>query len=125
MVVGLTHGEAGQRDGEGGVRQAQQERCRTESVLCGQPARGHRGQRHRAIAGGLIESHRQAALLGPDEVDLHDDRRRPGEPLVDAEQDVGEEPADEEGELRRVARSPRVGVLTVGILLTEGIPPGG
>ena len=42
----------------------------------------------RAVAGGLVEAHREAAPGRTDEVDLHDHRRRPGQALVDAEQHV-------------------------------------
>jgi hypothetical protein len=54
------------------------------------PAGGERGDGDGAVAGGLVEAHGEAAACGADEVDLHDDGGRPGEPLVDAEQDVGE-----------------------------------
>jgi hypothetical protein len=36
------------------------------------------GQGDGSIAGRLVETHRQAAASRPDEIDLHDDRRRPG-----------------------------------------------
>ena len=50
-----------------------------------------RAQRDGEVAGELVEAHREAAPFRADEVDLHDDRRRPGEPLADAEEHVREE----------------------------------
>ncbi len=61
-----------------------------------QPGRERR-EGDRAVAGGLVEAHREAAPRGTDEVDLHDHRRRPGQPLVHAEQDVG---GDDPGPVR-------------------------
>ncbi len=58
---------------------------------CGDVAGGERGDGDGAVAGGFVEAHRESAPGGADEVDLHDHRRRPGEALVDAEQDVGED----------------------------------
>ena len=58
---------------------------------CGDEAGRERGERDRAVAGGFVEAHREAAPGGADEVDLHDDRGRPGQSLVDAEQHVGED----------------------------------
>ena len=54
-----------------------------------EPAAEAGGERDAAVAGGLVEPERQAAAPGADEVDLHHDGHGPGEPLVDAEQDVG------------------------------------
>jgi hypothetical protein len=54
-----------------------------------EPAAQPRCQGDSAVAGGLVQPQREAAPLRPDEVDLHHDRHRPGEALVDAEQDVG------------------------------------
>ena len=41
------------------------------------------------IACEFIEAHGKAARFGADKVDFHDDRHRPGEALIDAEQRVG------------------------------------
>ena len=41
------------------------------------------------VAGGLVQAHGQPAALRAGEVDLHDHRGRPAQPLVDPEQDVG------------------------------------
>jgi hypothetical protein len=46
------------------------------------------------VAGGLVQSEGESAPLRADEVDLHHDGHRPGEPLVYAEQRVrGDDPA--------------------------------
>ena len=63
-----------------------------------QPAAEPGGERDAAVAGGLVEPEREAAALRADEVDLHDDGHRPGQALVDAEQDVG---GDDPGPARR------------------------
>ena len=49
---------------------------------------GERGERHGDVPRELVQAHRETAALGAHEVDLHDDRCRPAEPLVDAEQHV-------------------------------------
>ena len=59
------------------------------SELGREPAAQPSGERDAAVAGGLVQPEREAAALGTDEVDLHHDGHRPGEALVDAEQDVG------------------------------------
>ena len=53
--------------------------------------RRQRGDRDRAVAGGLVQAHGEAAPCGADEVDLHDHGRGPRESLVDAEQHVGDD----------------------------------
>jgi hypothetical protein len=49
-----------------------------------------RGERHRQIAGELVQAHGEPALSGPDEVDLLDDGGRPREPLVHPKQNIRE-----------------------------------
>ena len=64
-----------------------------------QPAADRGGERDAAVAGRLVEAEREAAALGTDEVDLHHDRHRPRQALVDAEQDVGgDDPAPARGD---------------------------
>jgi hypothetical protein len=43
------------------------------------------------VAGGFVKTHRQAAAMRSDQVNLHDDGRGPGQALVDAEQHVRED----------------------------------
>src|SRR3712207_7273513 len=53
----------------------------------------------RSIADRLVEPHRQATSLCSGQVDFHDHGHRPAQPLVDAEQHVGEhDPAPGGGE---------------------------
>jgi hypothetical protein len=89
MVVGFADKHGGQAEAEGGEGEAEQERCRAQAVLGGQSAGRCRGGGDGEIAGGLVESHGQAAAGRSNEVDLHDDGGGPGQALVDAEQDVG------------------------------------
>ena len=57
-----------------------------------------RRERDAAVARRLVKAERQAAPPGPDEVDLHHHGHRPGEALVDAEQEVGgDDPAPARG----------------------------
>ena len=91
VVLGLAHEQGGESEAETGERDAEEERLGSQSVLLGDVTGRECGEGDGAVAGGFVESHREAAAGGPDEVDLHDDRRRPGESLVDAEQDVGED----------------------------------
>ena len=66
--------------------------------VCGKPSAERRRDGDAAVAGRLVEPEGQAAALWADEVDLHDDGHRPGQPLVDAEQGVG---GDDPGPARR------------------------
>ena len=87
---GLLHGECGQAEAERRVGEAEVERRGAQAVFGGDPARREGGDGDGPVAGGLVEAHREPAACRADEVDLHDHGGRPGEPLVDAEQDVGE-----------------------------------
>jgi hypothetical protein len=75
-------------DGEANPRQ---ERLRTQLVSRGEVAGRDSGKRNGPIAGGFVQSHRQATSRRSHQVDLHNDGRGPAEPLVDAEQQVGED----------------------------------
>ena len=55
----------------------------------GKRARRERGRGDAEVAGGLVQPERETASARPGEIDLHHDGHRPGEPLVDAEQQVG------------------------------------
>src|SRR5579863_6596695 len=41
------------------------------------------------VTGELVEADREAARLGPHQIDLHDHRHRPGKTLINTEQNVG------------------------------------
>jgi hypothetical protein len=77
-------------EAESRERRAEQERGGAQAGLFGQQPGGESGQRNRPVTGRLVEAHRQSAARRPDQIDLHDHRRRPGEALVDAEQRVGD-----------------------------------
>jgi hypothetical protein len=59
------------------------------SDLGGEPSAERGGHRDTAVPGGLVEAEGKAAPLRADEVDLHHYGHRPGEALVDAEEEVG------------------------------------
>jgi len=67
------------------------ERLRAQSVACSDEARCQCAAGDREVAGELVQPHREAAILRSGEIDLHDDRGRPGESLAHAEQRVGGE----------------------------------
>jgi len=48
-----------------------------------------RGERHRTVAGRLVEPHGEAPAIRTDEVNLHDNGHRPAQPLIDAEEHIG------------------------------------
>ena len=79
----------GQHEPENGVGDAEVERRRAQAVTLRDIAGEERGQADGQIAGEFVQADGEAARLRADEVDLHDHRHRPGEPLVDAEQRVG------------------------------------
>ena len=58
-------------------------------VAGGERAGGEGGGGDAEVAGGLVEAERQPAPAWAGQIDLHHDRHRPGESLVDAEQQVG------------------------------------
>jgi hypothetical protein len=91
VMLRLAHDECRQPEPGGDEADAEIERLRPQTVVGGDPSCGERAASHREIAGELVEPHRHAAPLRPREVDLHDDRRRPRQPLADAEQHVGEQ----------------------------------
>ena len=88
---GLAHEQRRQGETEAGVGDAEEERLGSQArrAAAMKPV-ASAVDGDGAVAGGLVEAHREPAACGPDEVDLHDDRRRPGEALVHAEQHVGE-----------------------------------
>jgi hypothetical protein len=91
VTVRLANEEGRQRKPSDGERDAEIERLRAQTVDRGEMASRERGAGDGEIAGELVQSHREAALLGACEIDLHDHRRRPGEALAHAEKHVGSE----------------------------------
>ena len=91
VAAGLAHEQRGEREAETGEGDAQEERFWSQSCLLGDEAGGEGGERDGAVPRGLVEAHGEATPFGADEVDLHDDRGRPGQALVHPEEDVGED----------------------------------
>ena len=91
VVSGLLDGQCGEAQAEGGEGDAEEERGRAQPVGLGEVAGRQSGGGDGGVSGGLVEAHRQAAPGRADEVDLHHHGGRPGQPLADAEQDVGED----------------------------------
>jgi hypothetical protein len=91
---GVAHEEDGDQEGGDGDDGADDDEHVAGRELGGEPASQPGGQRDAAVAGRFVETEGQAAPARSDEVDLHDDGHGPGQPLVDAEQDVrGHDPA--------------------------------
>ena len=89
VVAGLADKEHGCAEPKPGDGQAEQERLRPEAGLGCDEARDQGAGGDRAVPGRFVEAEGQAAPARTDEIDLHDHGRRPGQALVDAEQDVG------------------------------------
>jgi len=62
---------------------------RSRRVADGKKAGGEGGRRNAEVAGGFVEAEREPAPARAGQVDLHDHGHRPGEPLIDAQQQVG------------------------------------
>ena len=76
-------------EAEAGVGQAEVERFGPQPGPGGDEPGEVGGEGDRQVAGGLVQAHGQPAAVWSGQVDLHDHRGRPAQPLVDAEQDVG------------------------------------
>ena len=85
MAAGFADEQGGQPEAETRERDAEEERLGAQPVVLGDEPGGECGDRDRAVARGLVQTHGEPAPCGADEVDLHDDGGGPGEPLVDAE----------------------------------------
>jgi hypothetical protein len=103
-MAGFAYHQYRERQAHDDEADTQIERLRADAVLCRNPPRGQRARGHGDISGELVQAHGQPTLLRTDEVNLHDDRRRPREALADAEQQVREQdpvpggrPHEEEG----------------------------
>ena len=91
VSVGLADCSGGQSKTQGGEGQAEEERFGPQPGVRGDVAGRQRRDRDGTVAGGFVEPHRQAALRGSGEVDLHDHRGGPGHALAHAEQHVGDQ----------------------------------
>ena len=86
---GIAHEDHGDQQGDQRDRRPADDQHITGDQVGGEPAADGGSESDAAVAGGLVEAERQAAALGPNQVDLHHHRHRPGEALVDAEEEVG------------------------------------
>ena len=86
--VSRTANDADQQAGRGDQRRADPD-DRPRRVAGGERAGDEGGGGDAEVAGRLVEAEREPAPPRPGEVDLHHHRHRPGEALVDAEQQVG------------------------------------
>src|SRR5205809_962402 len=101
-------------------------RARVETVSRGEITGEERRDADGEVACKLVEADGKAARLGPDQIDLHDHRHRPGKPLIDAKQRIrGNDPAptrgpydherdgqaDKPAEDENVLAAPRIGEL--------------
>ena len=104
VAVRLADQEERHAAAEHHVGDTEVERLRAEAPGMGDVAGGERRAGHGEVAGELVEPHRQAPPGRAREVDLHDDRGRPGEALADAEEPIRDQhpaprgrPHEEEG----------------------------
>ncbi len=89
MSARVADEQDGQHQACQGENNTQVERLWPEPVARRQVAGGERRQRDRDVTSELIEAHSQATPGWTDEVDLHDHRRGPAQPLIDSQQDIG------------------------------------
>ena len=86
VMAGIPDEQDRQNKPKDRIADAKIEGFRPQTVALGDVA-GEKGRdADGEIARELIEAHGEPARFGPDEVDLHDDRHRPGEALADAQQ---------------------------------------
>ena len=91
VVTGFPDKKCRQGKSDDRESDAEIERLRPKAVPRGNPTGRKRARGQRYVARELVHAHRQSALSRTDEVDLHNDRRRPRQALADAEQHVRHE----------------------------------
>jgi hypothetical protein len=91
MPVALADEQGREEQADDHEGHAQVERLRPDAPLRRHEARRQRGQSQGEVTRELVQAHGETAALRADQVDLHDDGRRPCEALARAEQHVGEE----------------------------------
>src|SRR5579863_7980877 len=88
VLAGITHEQSGENEPKNGVTDAEVKGLRPKTVTLRDVAGQECGDADGEITRKLIEPHGESARFGPNEIDLHDDRHRPREALIDAEQCV-------------------------------------
>ena len=81
----LPYGHQGEDETDDRDHRADIGRCETQPVTAGEIPGHECRQRHREVSSEFVQSHREPTSLGTDEIDLHDDRRRPSKPLIQAQ----------------------------------------
>src|SRR5262249_20726366 len=87
-MPGLPNGEQGQCCPDSDVTDTEIERLRPEPEMRRHPPGGQCTACDGDVPGKLVQSHRESTLLRTNQVDLHDNRRRPGQTLTDTQQHV-------------------------------------
>src|SRR5262245_384618 len=88
MTMRFPHEQKGQRKADRHERDTGIEGIGSQPLASGNPTGQERSASERTIPGELVETHREAAPRAADEIDLHDHRRGPREPLADTEERV-------------------------------------
>src|SRR5215813_12325636 len=88
VMASFPNGECRQQRPNYDVADAEIEGFGAKSVGCGQPSCCPCACGECCVAGKFVQSHCEAALLGSDEVNLHDDCHGPGESLAPPEKHV-------------------------------------
>ena len=89
MVSGIADEQNREQRAGKRVSDAEINRHGSQSVQGCEIASEERRRPDRDIAGEFIQSDSKTSQFRPDQIDLHDDRHRPGEALIDAKQGVG------------------------------------
>ncbi len=89
VMLRLAHHDTGEREADDGDAESHDERPGSRPIRRSDRAGGPGGDRDRAVAGGLVEAERKPPAGRSGKIDLHVDRGRPGETLVEPEEHIG------------------------------------
>src|SRR5712691_4176936 len=81
-------GKQGEQETASGETLREQVRTRPDSVIRGEESSNRSSRRYGQVAGGFVQAEGKPPSPRSDEVDLHIDRGRPGEALIQAEEHV-------------------------------------
>ena len=88
VMAGVAHQESRKNEPEHRIADAEVEGLRPQTVALRDIAGEQGGDTDGEITGEFIEPDREPSRFRSHEIDLHDDRHRPGEALIDAEQRI-------------------------------------
>ena len=91
MIACFSHHEKRQHEADGDECDGRIKGIESQPLPRRDPAGQQRRAGHRGVSGELVEAHREPAPVAAHQIDLHDDRRRPGQPLADAQEGVRHE----------------------------------